>query len=755
MDLRRKLLSCLFLTVLWTCTSGAQLCPFSNGTIDLCCAGLTSLTAETFTSLYNCTPHFGSTTTLDLSRNNITDIRITFADFYALKTLDLSHNSISSVQNDTFKSLGSVLEYLYLGYNSFTTLTAGPYRLYSLKEIHFEHNNISYVQPGVVNYINENLVYFNLQYNSLTTFDPWPYVGPYTARDDISRIYDLQNNLITRLSNDMKWVYNLSVPFETVVLLQYNQITSLPIQDLSQYKGDLDRSTALSFFLTFHSNVTNNPYFCDCNLFYLADNLRKSIYRWHRVDEHRYICEAPQKYTGIDWLHDLPLYNFICNRTDNCPENCVCQDRPHNDTFYIDCRGAGLTKFPDVIPDTERTKIEMFLDDNDIQSVKETDYLPRLCSLSLANNKLTSLNGSLLDLMVNLSFMDLRNNQIRTLPFSVQRFNFEEVKVTGNPLFCDCDALWLIEKVTIDETRDSQTLTCNSDTGMHRIKGLKHEDLECTKVDFIIIWVFAGAAVIALAVISLFVYRCPYDTKVILHKIFRLHPWDRYAPDDDETKIVDIYLVFDEDPDVIGWVKKFLLTLQKKKPYYKILNPYRFTESGTQEEQIRKWIGKAKRILVILSEGIFENDWRMNEIDIAEDNIINAMKQNDDDDTNRAENGEAFDNITNAGRIIYIKLDKLIEEKLKEDPWRNRLLDKTVLTNGERLFMSKLRYELPLHGNGKSTKDTEENFTVVRERDDIKRLRRENQERLRQRDIAMDIIDLEMEEFANGYQTKA
>jgi hypothetical protein len=721
-------------------------------------------------------------TSLDLSNNSIKSVDVdSFAIFYELLSLNLSSNKISSLDNSTFYPLKK-LETLDVSFNSLTQLGGGLISLFNLRSVWFNNNNISYVDPHIVGQENIGLRYFNLNNNSLTYLDPWPYTTYQSHQRRLDREFFVQHNQISRLTNYMNWTYDLQYPFEVLLNLQWNKLETITVDTLRQYEPDMSSQAIFTVFLTFQANVTHNPFFCDCKLYEMTEIVRRGIFRYTKVEQYRYRCGSPSAVTGIDFLHDLDYDQFVCNVTSGCPTGCFCQDRPHNDTFFIDCNGAGLTEMPDVIPNHSRSKLEIILDNNNIDTLKNTSYLTNIYNISMAGNKLNRLDESVLSVM-NASRLDFRNNRISTLPREIKKFSYSSVLLSGNPLECDCDSMWLAEWIQLDGEEGDMSLTCDSKTGTHTIADISLKILGCTNELIIIICVCLGVMLALLVIGLIFAKRCPYETRVLLHKIFRIRPGKKYEADNDDQKEVDIYIAFDNmSEDVIGWVRYFLKKLNRKKPVYSVLNPARFMEPGSEAVGIPKWIGRSKRMIIILSDKIFENEWRCFEIEDAERRIIEATarkneknsadkqkSENNDNDSCRIDiendtnlegdessvadenepssiNMEGDENLDKAPRIIYIifnssdllksKLDedrwierigdrrnlrknnskefdlkaKAWQEKLHQEPWKSRLAGKVVLSPDDKMFWSKLRYELPPKGNGKG----DGNFTFKR-----------------------------------------
>ncbi|KAH3837043.1 protein toll-like [Dreissena polymorpha] len=703
--------------------------------------GLLDLSNGKFTSEYidnaTFTPQNTNTSAvLELNLANNTIKRVdpsSFVHLFNLRVLRLARNAISELSNETFVALRK-LETLDVSHNRLKELLAGLLSLLTLKEVHFNNNNISYVEPGIVGQINQELIAFHLEHNALTYLDPWMYETYSSNNRDVDRKFYLEHNRIRTLTNFMNWTYNLKYPFEVMVELQYNEIQTIHSETVLQYRPNTTTSdfSIYATFLTFYMNVSNNPFHCDCKSFDMANILRGTFLRYKDVEKYRYRCSSPSEYGGWDWLHDLPLDRLVCrkNGSDGCPTGCLCEDRPHNDTYFVNCTGAGLIELPQ-IPTNNASKIELFLDDNFIQTLSNVSYLERVYNISLRNNRISILEPEILKQLVTAKKVDLRNNKLKSVPREIKKF--ESVSISGNPLECDCDSMWLKQWMEIDTANADPSLSCEAPTGSQVVvMEMTLKALGCTN-DLIIMVASILAVVLAVLVIGIvFAVRCPYETKVLLFRLLRVDISKRYAVDKARERNIDVYLVFDEtDADITGYIHLFIHKLNKKKPIYSVFNPKRYMEPGSCTDNISKMMGKSKRVVVLLSKSIFDNSICMEEIDDGERRIIEAetinngnktrdhnealqeipVNENEFDMENIQETNDRLRNHRNeeeslkhAPKVIYIiyNKDEILAEKLKEEPWKTRLEGKTVLRPDpeDRLFWSKLRYELPRKGQG-------------------------------------------------------
>ncbi|KAL3835781.1 hypothetical protein ACJMK2_021257 [Sinanodonta woodiana] len=653
-------------------------CPFDGSTLNLSSwlINTSEISESVFTS---CNLSYGSVTTLILSYNTIKTIAFeAFKEFYNLESLDLSHNLLELVDNNTFHTLRK-LKTLDLSYNSLTNFTRGTLdnKVY-LVSLNVSHNKINHVDSDVFSVDHINIREANFDWNEISTFEPWPYSLPLDI-DEERHVYIRHNN-ITRFTNFMNWTYNLKYPFMIYVYLDYNQLKTLSADDLRQYNKNLTDSESFSELLTYRLNVSNNPYVCDDRLYFWAFLVRNSFFKWNQVESYRYRCNLPKELEGEDWLHDVPYSSLVTNLTeaDGCPSRCFCQIRPYLNHTFVDCSGLGLVKFPSALPVTKYPLLIINLSYNSIQQLEETNYSNSIVQLYLANNKIQTINESVLMLFDNNIYLDLQNNQITTIPKTILRFEYKNVSLGGNPLKCYCEMTWMIDWIKKVVAGTNQDLSCKADnTNVYKIVEITSSVLKCTPEDWIIIGVVLGVVLILIIIVGLFVKKCPYETKVMLFKIFHIHPRDKYKVDEQVGNIHDIYIVFDEKTiEVLKWVRRiFLVKLRRMKPSYEIFNPQQHVKAGDDRfEQLAKNVEQSRRVIIILTEDIAKNESREFECNFAE--------------------GEYCER-TLEGKIIYIKFNSKVDKLLQEEPWKTRVSTKKIFSPDDRLFWSKLRYELP------------------------------------------------------------
>lgn len=403
--------------------------------------------------------------------------------------------------------------------------------------------------------------------------------------------------------------------------------------------------------------------------------MRKSFYIWSNRDHLAVTCYNPPNLRGKLVFYNLAMRDLVCNITQDCPTGCRCEDRPEQGVLNVDCRGNGLTRVPATVPFTQYNKVSIQLDNNRITTFNNVSYLSYVFSISMANNELTILPSVVMEEIANKenAIIDFRNNSLNTIPTGTQNIKFQNAFLDGNDLECSCDMLWMVEWIDLAPRYTDKSLICTFEGDVYKIIDLTESVLKCIDVGSIILMVVLSLVLVVLVVFLITAKRCPYETKVLIFKLFRIHPSDKYQVDENTDKSYDMYVSFDDnDPYVRQWVMRVLFKqLELKKPFYKLSTAVRNAPPGPEAESRLQPIDESRRLLVILSANYENHKWCEYEMCHSE-----TLEQNE-------------------GRIIYILYDKLAEDNAQSEPWLSKLNHRKVLGLQEKMLWSKLRYELP------------------------------------------------------------
>ncbi|OWF54065.1 protein toll-like [Mizuhopecten yessoensis] len=694
----------LYLTIVWMLAlqsfTTIATCPYSSvsGAADLSGVLSPSLVILQKNDLVDCPKN---ATTLILSGNSLQTLDgDVFDDFWNLFSISLSHNQINSLPSGLLKNMRS-LKNFDASNNMLVALADDLFmgqgvHLSNLETINFSHNNISDIGFNVFHKDMALIKSVELSYNSLVSFEPWPYIPQTDQNDKLDVHWNFQHNFIASFTNKMNWSYDLTEEYEFDIQLQYNQLTSLNTDTITVYHPGFN-GDYLTEFLTFNINVTENPFHCDCQPYVYVSALHESLLFYFKIEESRMRCTWPPHLRGIDFFHDIELDEFVCNRTTSCPSGCFCQERPNSYDLFVDCRDAGLISLPLALPHATYGNISLHLDNNNIEYLTQTNYSHQISNLTISNNQLASIDSSVIKSMNNLKYLNVENNRINYIPKELQLLAFSNVSISGNPLLCDCNMTWMAEWINLSpQAKDSQ-ITCDDDGESLPISTVTEDTLLCSYDKIIIILsVTLGVVIGLVGAVSITAKRCPYETKVLLYKFFNIHPRDKYKVDQEPDKEYDAYISYyqgeqGESIQVRQWMKRvFLKKLEERsKRRYTVFCFQRDNAAGNfRSDEISDNMGKSRRILLILSPEFLKDDWCIFEADQAE------YEHNSSESVH--------------GRVIYIIWNKQMFAQLQEEPWKSRLKDKRVMCPDDKLFWSKMRYELPV----KTMRRTNRNETM-------------------------------------------
>ena len=423
------------------------------------------------------------------------------------------------------------------------------------------------------------------------------------------------------------------------------------------------------------TDIRNNSLICDCFMYPIAKSARESYFIYTESDLLQIYCHSPPQFHGKRMLYDVRLTDFVCNVTDFCPLGCLCQERPDFGVIHVDCQNASLTSIPTKLPQNkDYSAYELIVSNNKITRIDDVDYANQLSLLRAENNSISEISAEFLDKMADKNpVLNLQNNRLTRVPRTMENIKYQNVSLEGNNLVCDCDMLWMKEWISLAPKYVDKNLECTFEGAAHKIIDLDEDMMDCRTADNIILIVFLSIGLVIVISLIITAKRCPYATKVLIFKIFRIHPADRYTVDTYTDKEYDAYIAYDEDDIYVRqWVKQVLVKqLEETKPRYKLFIGARDMKAGAEAENRCEAMETSRRLVIILSQNFHKKDWCTFDAFQAE-----TLEQN-------------------KGRVIFILLDKDGEELAKTEPWLSKTKDRKVFHLKERLFWSKMRYEMP------------------------------------------------------------
>ncbi|KAK3609203.1 hypothetical protein CHS0354_003183 [Potamilus streckersoni] len=607
--------------------------------------------------------------TVNLSYNLISNLSSdTFSRVILVKSLDLSYNSMTQLQGDLLSPFIQLV-CLQIPYNRLEQLPEEFLKnKVALEELDLSHNNLNSIP---VKFFHSNLWRLrvvNLSWNNLVVFHPWPLLLR------ISVDFDLSHNKISTTGNNLgETKFTNSYGSDITVNLQFNNFTQWNDSFYQDLFG-VDENVAEKFIFLI-PDLRNNNWTCDCNFYKRTSLMHKSFYLYAKTDNLKIKCYNPPHLRDKRVFYDVALNEFVCNLTSD--QNCLIQDNPNMNLVYVDCRNRGLTSMPRSLPLPDGRKLSLNFHGNSIRSLDNVEYADKIESLNLSNNALQFIDGNALRRMNNvIKELDLRKNSLKYVPKEINVLPFEKTYVEDNHLSCDCNMTWMADWVNLAPGYRDKSVQCTDVNGnRHVIKEVTEHLLNCTNDTLIAVSVSLGVLLVIIIILVITAKRCPYETKVILYKIFRIHPRDKYIVDNtDHDMDNDAYISYDAtDIHVQQWTREVLVRkLEGKKPFHKLFVPERNLGVGPEADLRAEAMEKSRRIIILLSAHYSRSSWCDFECNLAE-----SMSEN-------------------TGRVLYILYDNKAVQLSGREPWRSRMNERRVLSLDDKLFWSKLRYELPL-----------------------------------------------------------
>ncbi len=167
-----------------------------------------------------------------------------------------------------------------------------------------------------------------------------------------------------------------------------------------------------------------------------------------------------------------------------CESDCHCFAKLDNGHHVIvaDCSNSQLTQLPSILPaETEW----LILANNSISHLHYQTYFKHLSKLNLHGNKIGNLTKHFVDDLIyssQITHLSIAHNQLKSLPRNVLNFTLQSsISVSGNPLRCSCDSVWMKHWV-LNNSNIMGQVTCQMDSGRWiSVVQMDKADLGCDK----------------------------------------------------------------------------------------------------------------------------------------------------------------------------------------------------------------------------------------------------------------------------------
>ncbi|KAK6194887.1 hypothetical protein SNE40_000423 [Patella caerulea] len=626
---------------------------------------------------------------LDLSYNDIQQVqRSFFTALPKLRSIVLSANNISAVDKDVFMD-ARCLQTIDISRNNIEQLPTGLLgkqgEVMRIKKFDASHNQIRSIGSEL---FHKGLIYLknvDISYNNMEYFDSWPYKTKSIDQNGLSGcpidvdVSSLRYNSISAVGYTFNLSHNNISYFKNDAELkpgqQKNFIVDLTFNNLKDFAGCVKALNAEtpSDIAVLHLELNNNPWFCDCSVYDVARKVSNSVYM-EQARTYLYCHDPPDlQNKSFGYLMEN-TDKLICNVSDDCPAGCLCQERPSESLLAVDCSMVKtLTELPYRLPKYPR--ISLNVSGNQIQIIAARRYAHALIRLDVSGNKLINIHPKFFDETKMLTFVDLSNNSLTSLPITLRnlRIPLSDVRVGNNSLICSCDTLWMNE--WLKETNGTN-LTCTVDGNVQNMDSVTYNSLTCYR-DILLIACFVSVGLLCVVIISVaVVYKYRYETSVLLYHTFGVRPFDKPKQEqsmdvEEEAPVFtnDVYISSNrQNPKIIGWVtKKLLPKLENfnKTCYYP---PKDDIPGDSIADVITSAMESSRNILVILDDSKLDKDWCMEEFYMGH-NI--------------------------AGKVILVLFDSPTKfEDIETEPIKTYINRQDYIQMNHKLFWPKLEYEL-------------------------------------------------------------
>ena len=573
--------------------------------------------------------------TIKFNNNNLSSIAGNHTILCAnkLDTVDLAHNQIEIVYSDYWK-----------GFNN-------------LRKLRLSWNNITYIQPE--SFLLPNLKYIYLDHNHLVNIDLWMWMMPSFLNEIHVRIY-AEHNDINRFTNEIG--FDLDIHYKALnkrmdcdLNLRFNKLRNFnSFFSLFTFKySDLLQQFEKIVFSNNGVFMGHNPFACDCEAHFVMKLLNPF---WATIDsrtpkdEHftEMKCETPERLKGQS-LPYVKLTDYQCLTDDSLTPGCECVKTLENSTLRVTCKNS--SSFP-VLSKSYYNTYELYLSGNRIKEIKYKPYLPQTTILDLSYNNLKVINVTVItEYMKRLQVLNIQNNSLKYIPKEIRTLsrtgsNLTDLKLSGNPISCDCHSYWLKSWIASGEKhpiKDIDTVVCHSPTWNEgKLFGdVQLSDFVCYKPNMIVIGSVVSILGLFLLIGSIVLYRKRHIIQFFIYTRlgWRFNKFDDYA--DMEYDVFLSYSNLDEDK-----VSQITKSLEEYNPPFRVALHYRdFIPGKAVAENIINCIKSSKCTLMIVSMNFVQSEWCCYEFKAAHHEAIKERK----------------------GNILLVLLEELDEKQLDAD----------------------------------------------------------------------------------------
>ena len=527
-----------------------------------------------------------------------------------IQTLDLSNNHISFIHSEYFKV--------------FT----------NLRKLVLSWNNLTHIDPYM--FLIPSLCKLDLDHNQLTEVGIWMTRLPMFIKEIPIRV-NMFHNLINTFINGVDFkleTANFTDNMDIEIDLRHNQFTHW--NSLRQILGITDVADMLKkihyipWKMRYLIKLGENPYVCDCKL-HVVMKLLKILY-WTPIGiaVSDSICHSPERLKGIS-LKEVQLTDYQCVVHDCLTPGCQCIKTPENSTLRISCQNKSLTTYPVMLSNSSYRNYEVYLANNSFTEISYQPYWINTSILDLPNNMIGKFNSVSLRHFKNLRYLSLQNNSLSTLletQFGSWNKNLKVLKLSGNPIGCDCKSKWL-KLIMSGKTHpivDLDRITCSSPSWNEgkQFSTVPISEFICDKMNPIPLSVSLCLIALLIIICCFIVYIKRYTIRFYLYVKMGWKFGKAYSSESD-PKEYDIFISYSNlDEDRACSIVK---ALEEYRPPFRVAIHYRdFIPGKSIAENVIHCIESSKCTLMMISRNFISSEWCQYEFKAAHHGAIIERK---------------------------------------------------------------------------------------------------------------------------------
>ncbi|CAB0032072.1 unnamed protein product [Trichogramma brassicae] len=554
----------------------------------------------------------------------------------------------------------------------------------------------------------------------------------YLANNNVSEIYadwtlymaklrklDLSDNLFSSLmTTDLQFVSS-----QLDVDLRHNRIAFVNLDQLELLSANLDQLQQQQRRLSI--KLGHNPVQCDCSLYPLLRHVsgestpQARAYVSFDLDEAR--CYGPDYATGR-LLSSFEASSFKClvdveydkeneqeeNEEDEKDEEgeddyeacgptgpCDCWLRPADRALLLDCSERNLTEAPPRLANHGQADcVELDLSHNSLERAPRFEQAgyERLCALDLADNDISEFEQTMP--APNLKALNLRGNNLTSIDPATLRVlgssaQLKRLGLDDNPWSCDCQSheLLLFVQQRASDVLDLANVQCANSSNGTSLASLTVQQL-CPSlgagVPRWLAWLCSCVGVLGFVLgCSLALYYC-YQREIQIW-LYSMNLCMGLVSEEeiDKDKLYDAFVSYSHaDEDFV--LNELVAKLESGPQPYRLCIHVRDWHAGEWiVEQIERSVQESCRTIIVLTRNFVESEWGRLEFQTAHKLALSEKMRL---------------------RLVIVLMEDVGPIEALDEDLRAYLKSNTYVKWGDPWFWQKLRYALPHHRAGRTSR---------------------------------------------------